>query len=65
MPNHTHAAGKQPEAAARDLQAADIRAPGIQSAASFAQLQVRTMCPHSHCIVSFDENWSCLLVFAQ
>lgn len=38
-----HAATQQPETAARSLQAADIRAPGMSSISSFAQLQVRSL----------------------
>ena len=39
-----HAANKQPEVAARELEAAGIRARDISSAATFAQLQV---CMHA------------------
>jgi hypothetical protein len=40
----THAANKQPEVAARELEAAGIRARDISSAATFAQLQVCNVC---------------------
>ena len=44
----TNATNKQPEVAARELEAAGIRARDISSAATFAQLQVsHPTCQHS------------------